>query len=76
MHVSTDLSQEILKQVRKLSPIEQLDLLEEIKRRTQSVAQNRPQVRSILELEGLGQEIWEGIDAQEYVRGERQSWNG
>ncbi|HEY2840281.1 MAG TPA: hypothetical protein VGJ26_14085 [Pirellulales bacterium] len=74
--MSTDLSQEILKQVRKLSPIEQLDLLEEIKRRTQSVAQNRPQVRSILELEGLGQEIWEGIDAQEYVRGERQSWNG
>jgi len=32
--------------------------------------------RSILELEGLGIEIWEGIDAQEYVDRERRSWNG
>ena len=31
--------------------------------------------RSIMELEGLGAEIWEGIDAQEYVdklRGKRE----
>jgi hypothetical protein len=26
---------------------------------------------SIMELRGLGAEIWEGIDAQEYVRGQR-----
>jgi hypothetical protein len=32
--------------------------------------------RSILELSGLGAEIWNGIDAQEYVRSERASWNG
>ena len=32
--------------------------------------------RSILELKGLGKEIWEGTDAQEYVEGERRSWNG
>jgi antitoxin (DNA-binding transcriptional repressor) of toxin-antitoxin stability system len=32
--------------------------------------------RSILELEGLGEEIWHGIDAQEYVNHERNSWNG
>jgi len=29
---------------------------------------------SIMELEGLGKEIWEGIDAQEYVDRERDSW--
>jgi len=29
---------------------------------------------SILELEGLGAEIWKGIDAQEYVRKERAAW--
>ena len=28
---------------------------------------NRSKKRSIMELEGLGKEIWEGIDAQEYV---------
>jgi hypothetical protein len=32
--------------------------------------------RSILELRGLGAEIWGQIDAQEYVRRERDSWNG
>ncbi len=31
---------------------------------------------SILELQGLGKEIWQGIDAQEYVSRERASWNG
>ena len=30
--------------------------------------------RSILELRGLGKEIWEGIDPVEYVKQERDSW--
>ena len=30
---------------------------------------------SLLELEGLGAEIWKGIDAQEYVRKEREAWD-
>jgi hypothetical protein len=29
-----------------------------------------------MELRGLGAEIWDGIDAQEYVIRERASWNG
>lgn len=29
---------------------------------------------SLLELEGLGQEIWEGVDAQQYINEERDSW--
>jgi uncharacterized protein involved in exopolysaccharide biosynthesis len=32
--------------------------------------------RSILELEGLGKELWQGMDAQQYVDQERDSWNG
>ena len=32
--------------------------------------------RSILELSGLGREIWSEIDAQEYVNSERTTWNG
>ena len=31
---------------------------------------------SVLELKGLGKEIWQGIDAQEYVDQERSSWGG
>jgi len=33
--------------------------------------QNR---RSVMELHGLGAEIWEGIDAQEYVNQLRDEW--
>jgi hypothetical protein len=29
---------------------------------------------SILELEGLGKEIWRDIDVDEYIRKERESW--
>lgn len=37
---------------------------------------NTPPVRrrSITELRGLGAEIWEGIDAQEYVNALRDEW--
>ncbi|HEY0738900.1 MAG TPA: hypothetical protein VGD69_28535 [Herpetosiphonaceae bacterium] len=31
---------------------------------------------SIRELRGLGKEIWAGIDAQQYIREERDSWDG
>lgn len=31
---------------------------------------------SILQLQGLGKEIWRGIDAQVYVDQERAAWNG
>lgn len=30
---------------------------------------------SLLELEGLGKEIWEGIDAKEYVEELRREWD-
>ena len=30
---------------------------------------------SILSLRGLGKEMWEGIDAAEYIREERDSWD-
>ena len=31
--------------------------------------------RSIMELHGLGAEIWQGIDAQEYVNELRREWD-
>ena len=58
-----------------LSAEEQQRLLAEL---TARLAKNAPPEKkhSIMELCGLGKEIWEGIDAQEYVRNERASWNG
>lgn len=33
------------------------------------------ETKSILQLRGLGQEIWDGIDAQEYVDEMRAEWD-
>lgn len=66
---------EIRHQVENLTPDEQFRLLEEliVMVRRRVFVKSR---RSIMELEGLGKEIWNGLDAQEYVDQERASWNG
>lgn len=66
---------ELLLQVENLTADEQLRLLEEIASLVRRRISGKPK-RSIMELEGLGKEIWQGIDAQEYVDRERASWNG
>jgi hypothetical protein len=67
--------QDIRSQVQTLTPDEQLCLLEELA----GMLRNRMVTRSkqnIMALEGLGKEIWQGLDAQAYVEQERDSWNG
>ena len=48
------------------------DLTAHLNREPES--QSAPKKRSIMELQGLGKEIWQGMDAQEYVNQERASW--
>lgn len=38
------------------------------------VTVTRRKPRSILALEGLGREVWSGVDPVEYVRGLRDEW--
>lgn len=38
-------------------------------------AAREPKLHSILELRGLGKDLWEGIDAVEHVQAERDSWD-
>ncbi len=66
---------EILSRIQSLSQADQLRLLEDLAAIIRQQALTEP-LHSFLELEGLGQEIWKGIDAQEYVNQERASWNG
>lgn len=58
-----------------LSREEQLRLIQELTIRVgkEKVA---PKETSLLELCGLGREIWQQIEAQEYVDRERSTWNG
>lgn len=35
----------------------------------------KPKLHSILELRGLGKELWNGVDPVKHVRAERDSWD-
>jgi hypothetical protein len=62
------------KSVEALGPADQLRLVAELASRLSGKLDRQP--RSLLELEGLGQELWQGVDVDEYLRRERSSWNG
>ncbi|MBU7046888.1 MAG: hypothetical protein HXS54_10695 [Theionarchaea archaeon] len=70
--VNTLSHSELLTLIQNLDTDEQLQLLEELAIIVRSKVKKKK--RSILELEGLGKEIWESIDAQEYVDRERDTW--
>lgn len=66
---------DLLERISHLPQQEKVDLLAELASQVRD-GNRKGKKRSIMELEGLGKEIWAGIDAQEYVDRERDSWNG
>ena len=62
------------KSIEALDPAEQLRLVAELVSRLSGELNQQP--RSLLELEGLGQDVRQGVDIDEYLRRERSSWNG
>ena len=58
-----------------LSPNDQLRLVAELASRL-SGRVPAPTHRSLLELRGLGKDVWVRIDPDEYIRKERASWDG
>jgi len=63
-----------VKGIQALKPEEQLSLIEILSSKLKKTILEKKVKHSILELEGLGAEIWKGINAQEYVRKEREAW--
>jgi hypothetical protein len=64
--------EQVLRVAESLPRDEQLRLIQELAEHTA----HAKGTTSVMELCGLGQEIWQGQDAQEYVDSERASWNG
>jgi hypothetical protein len=64
-----------LETVRLLSVREQLALIAEVAVQLRQQMAAEPRRRSILELRGLGKEIWSKINIDEYLRQERSSWD-
>ncbi len=65
---------EILKRAKaELTPGEQQQLAEIL---AQHAGRKNGGVHQVTDFRGLGKEIWQGVDADEYVAGERDSWDG
>ena len=60
--------------VEALGPAEQLRLIADIVGRLSGELNRRPR-RRLLELQGLGKGVWQGVDIDEYLRRERSSWS-
>ena len=61
----------MLKEFEKLSEQEKFELLRELQ---DSLHRLPAQKRSLLELAGLGKEIWKGVEVEEYIQNER-NWD-
>jgi hypothetical protein len=67
---------EVLEQAKALSPQERKQLMKLLVDTLDVPAAEQPRPKhSILELAGLGAEVWEGIDPQEYVDQLRSEWD-
>ena len=67
----------VLKLARRLALAEQLELLQALLAEIRTdVSDEMQTVHSILELKGLGREIWQEVDVEEYLQQERNSWVG
>lgn len=61
-------------QIRPLSREDRLRLLALVQGDLDPKVFGQSPVRSLLELEGLGAELWQGVDTQEYVDALRAKW--
>lgn len=61
--------------IRRISSAEQMKLIALISRQLVILSEPKEKnQRSLSELEGLGAEVWAGIDAQQYVDDLRDEW--
>jgi hypothetical protein len=67
--------EDYVKGIEGLKPHEQLNLMEIISTRLKTDLKRRRVKHRVMELEGLGADIWKGVDAQQHVNKERQSWD-
>jgi hypothetical protein len=58
--------------IAKLDPREQLAVAERVIKRLREIKPKK--ARRWRELEGLGKEIWQGVDANQYIRELRKEW--
>lgn len=66
---------EIVETISTLEPQEQVDLLEVLSSVLKKSLMQKENEHSLLELEGLGADVWKKVDVEGYISRERDSWN-
>ena len=67
--------EKILRQTEALSVRERKELVKLLIDSLEFIPTASPPVRHLRELRGLGKELWQGIDAQDYVNQLRDEWD-
>ncbi len=73
--ISIELDQLYEQQIKPLPRASRLQLLARIAQDLAVADATDESEHSLLELEGLGAEIWQGVDAQQYVNELRDEWD-
>ncbi len=68
------IKQNIIKSLRHLDINDRLRVLEEVKSIINRQDKLNRKKRSLLELAGLGEEIWKDVDIEKYIKSERETW--
>jgi hypothetical protein len=66
---------EVLNQVQHLTPDDQRRLLKDLEALVRPRDTEQP-LHSVMEFEGVGKELWKGVDVEKYIDDERNSWDG
>jgi hypothetical protein len=66
---------EARKSVQALTAADQLRLIAELVEKLSGELDRQPR-RSLLDLQGLGKDVWQGVYVDDYLAQERSSWNG
>jgi hypothetical protein len=66
-------AEKVYKEISLLTDNEKITLLSKLMLEISANIKKEQKV-NIYDLKGVGKDIWEGIDAQEYVKKERESW--
>lgn len=69
-----DINELYVRHIKALSPVDQRRLLARVVEGLREGDSGTPPEHSLLELEGIGAELWQGIDAQTYTHALREEW--
>ena len=65
----------IINEIKILDYYAKLEILEKLVRLLREPAEKSKKKSSLLQLEGLGKEIWQDVKVDEYIDQERDSWD-